>query len=243
MKTSTKLIIGFFSILTGLMLLADITIWASYRKGEKNDTWLRAEPSNKKYEKNPYVAMQPFKVIVVFNKNAMQEVGKPQENVSVNELLEKHRYDMVVLDHDSANQLLNARNIDYHQQGDTLFVNLKSGDGMVWVKTTSLPEVISQSGSVKIQGYTGDALQVKATAGANIELNNLKLNSFSFVGGQYNALSFEDGDTIPEANITMGHNSSLQLRDVYFTKKNIQLDSASAISVSGTSAKMISEIK
>ncbi|RAJ75129.1 hypothetical protein CLV59_110178 [Chitinophaga dinghuensis] len=243
MKTSTKLIIGFFSILVGLMLLTDISIWANYRKGEKNDTWLRHEPENKIYSKNPYVSVQPFKVIVVFNKNARQEVDKPQENESVNELLEKHRYDMVVLQQDSANQLLNAKNIDYHQQGDTLFVSLKKGDGMVWVKTTSIPVVISQSGSVRIQGYTGGTLQVQATAGANIELNNLKLSSFSFAGGQYNTLSFEDSDTIPEANIAMGRNSSLQLKDVYFAKKHIQLDSASAISVSGTSARMISEIK
>ncbi|MBV8255252.1 MAG: hypothetical protein JO154_21800 [Chitinophaga sp.] len=243
MKTSTKLIIGFFSILIGLMLLADITIWASYRKGEKNDAWMHKEPQNKIYEKNPYVSVQPFRVIVVFNKNVQQVVDTMQGNVDLDAVMEKHGNNMVVLKQDSVNQILDAREIDYQQKNDTLFISLKNKDGMVWVKTTNLPVIINKYSNVRVEGYTSGDLQIQCTAGANTELSDLKLNSFRFAGSQYNSLSFDDSDTIPAASISMGRNSSLQLRDVYFTKKNILLDSASAISVSGTSARMISEIK
>ncbi|MFB6455424.1 hypothetical protein ACE38W_09165 [Chitinophaga sp. Hz27] len=244
MKTSTKLILGFFGILIFLLLVADISIWASYKKGNNNTDWVdkmgkRMRGPERPEEKLNEISVQPFKVLVVFNEDTEKFRTNPKQKEGNYQFQE---YYMEINSSDKPLIECIGYSPKHKQSGDTLFLWLNN-EHIVTLKTPGIQEIRSSYSRVAIGDINVDSLTITNTEYCGNIIRDAKIKNLVINGSEKNDLQIQEGAQIGSADITMKKGGELELFNVVFEKHKITVDSLDRLDLQGRSLNMLTSIK
>ncbi|NIG52962.1 hypothetical protein [Chitinophaga sp. Cy-1792] len=245
MKTSTKLIFGFFGVLIFLLLLSDITIWASFKNGKTNQEWVdnwskkMKGRENQPEQKINQISVQPFKVLLVFNEKA-EKFHKEIEGKGGNYQFQDS-YMNLVSDTKPSIECW-GYTPKYQQSGDTLYLWLDN-EHHITLKTPDVQEIRSSYASIELNDLNIDHLTIATSAHCGNIFNQNNIKNLVIAGNENNYLEIRNDAHISSVDITLKKGSELQLDDVSFDKHKISVDSLDRLDLQGRSLKMLTEIK
>lgn len=251
MKTSTKLLLGFFGSLVLLMLCTDIVLRANFSKGITNANFGRSTPN----EPPTTITLQPFQVVklqtasgrplydTAFETRVRQARSMDGKTTSETTIKSTWPSGFVNISSDK-NYTLTKGSTDsilVRYAADTLILTVFRG-GNLELKAPHITQVIAPSSHLRISNYKEPALVI--TTGPNVEasVNNNQVGTLSFSGGQGGTLDINEETTADSVNIALGKGSKLRFKGAY-QRGHIQVDSLQEIELSEKVLQKIREIK
>ncbi|NML36752.1 hypothetical protein HHL17_06025 [Chitinophaga sp. G-6-1-13] len=251
MKTSNKLLLGFFGSLVLLMLCTDIVLRANFANGITNSTFGKRRPA----EQLTTITLQPFQVVKILSASGHPQYDTLNETrVRQARTLNGETTSETTVRSTWASGFINiVANKNYtltkdvtdsvlvSYAADTLILTVFNASNLE-LKAPSITQVIAPSSHVRINNYQIPSLTI--TAGPNVEayVNNNQVGTLSFSGGQGGTLLVNEETTADSVNIALGKGSKLHFKGAY-QRGHIQVDSLQEIELSEKVLQKIKEIK
>lgn len=219
MKTSNKLLAGFFGVLVLLLLISDIILRVNYSKGITNSNSVNMAPNRPLTKQR----LQPFKVLM------LQGTGDNNNTVHLSD------------DDTSILQYNGDATIRYG--GDTLFLTYKDCHFIKLSVPVSMETVHLQKGELLLGESRLPRLTVYGGANTNCFLRDVKMQAFTFTAAKGSGFYTEGKNEVDSIRLSLGKGSTLQFRDMVYRTAEIKVDSLRELDVSGQALEHITLIK
>lgn len=128
-------------------------------------------------------------------------------------------------------------------KNDTLYVRVKDnlekrysayiGD----LYTPELKSITTAGHHISLKGTRTQTLTVSATGKAEINLSGITVQQLDVKAGDKASVSVSGADTIPQASISLGQQSSFTASDIFFANNHLSAGDSATIQLSGRSMK------
>jgi hypothetical protein len=223
MKTSKKLLISFIGLITVMLLICNLVLWANYKRGINGDRKMQLD--------------------------LPKVTGPIDESVpafSVLKVVGGHHVSLYVFPEDSnrlkADGFYGDKPYNWTVQHDTLLVRTNESVTL-YVHETRLSTIIAQLASIQIDNMEQPSLNVQVGDSSRLELVKLKVKHLQFAAGSKSEFTVHEESAIDSLDLTLGKGGELKMMDVPVKYSNIKVDSLKNLELKGRSALQLTQIK
>lgn len=220
MKTSNKLFLGFSGTLVLFMLLSAAILKANYNRGITN-TINHQPKQDPDYAK---VTIPAFKALVL-----KSTVAKTDDHEATVYIRESPEYNLEFY-----------KNATYNLLGDTLYIEISKARDVV-LYSPAIHYIDNRTPyAVTISEINSPQLHLNAGADVRVYMQNSKINTFSFAGGENNTLEVTEDNVLDSVKVTMGKHGSLYFYAPY-QAGGFSVDSLDNLNIAGKSLKSLKQ--
>ena len=234
MKTSNKLILGFFGVIISLMILVTIQLKAEYQKIDLNDKF-------RGYEKVPLRNIRFLEIRSSIYNNQNKDIENDANGFAVTCLNDKQSV-LLLPKNDNFRKY-----ISYQQNGDTLLINsdlaYTSYLTNIFLLGMKLEGIKANCSTIILDSITSEDLKVDLERKAEIDFNTVNTKYIELNLSNYAKGKFSGNSLVNELDLNLQQKSTVDLGDIKIGNIHLEMSPSAKISTGKANLAHLAKVK